>query len=119
MLCILNAAFNYILRFSIFFSSKVNLSSSLGTVPTPGLPGLQNLTAPTGGPGYQSYTPGPPGLHTTSPQDGHPGVATVSPGVTGAPGVSPYGPTGKPGTHSFPSFLPEDLRISMKNRCRS
>uniref|UniRef100_A0A8B9LLU8 SCO-spondin n=1 Tax=Astyanax mexicanus TaxID=7994 RepID=A0A8B9LLU8_ASTMX len=70
---------------------------SLGTIPTPGLPGVQNYTASTGGPGFQDFTSGPPGLRTKSPQDGRPGVATVSAAVTGAPGTGPQGPTGEPG----------------------
>lgn len=72
------------------------LSLSLGTVPTPGLPGLQNYTVTPESPGYRNYTSGSPGVHTKTPQDGRPGVASVSPISTDGPG--PQGPTGLPGT---------------------
>ncbi|KAI4898140.1 hypothetical protein NFI96_015403, partial [Prochilodus magdalenae] len=88
-----------------------------GTVPTPGLPGLQNRTASTGSPGYQDQTPGPPGLHTKSPQDGRPGVATVSPIVTGVPEVGPQGPTRKTGLHSYTKLLAEVFLTCMKTLC--
>lgn len=63
---------------------------------TPGSPGLQNRTGPTGSPGHYDHTSGPPGLHTKSPQDGSPGVAPPT-RITTAPPV--VGPTGEPGIH--------------------
>ncbi|XP_037393266.1 SCO-spondin [Pygocentrus nattereri] len=80
-----------------------------GTVPTPGLPGLQNHTASTGSPGYQDYTPGPPGLHTKSPQDGRPGVSTVSPIVPGL----------KDMTTPHDGGLPRVLCVEGQFTCRS
>lgn len=67
---------------SVSFSS----SSSSGTAPTRGSPGLQNQTSAIGGPGfYGDSTTGAPGLHSTRSQGGFPGVA--SPGVTGQTGL--------------------------------
>lgn len=79
-------------------------SSSLGTVPTPGLPGLWNHTVTPGSPGYRNYTSGSPGVHTKTPQDGRPGVASVSPIATSVPGIGPQGPTGQPGIHMYSVF---------------
>ncbi|XP_010767368.1 SCO-spondin, partial [Notothenia coriiceps] len=67
-------------------------SSSSGTAPTKGSPGLQNQTSSSGGPGFHGdSTTGAPGLHTTWSQGGIPGVE--SPGVTTTPS------TGHPGLH--------------------
>ncbi|KAF4095523.1 hypothetical protein G5714_023126 [Onychostoma macrolepis] len=73
----------------------VTPSSEVTTAP-PGVPGLQTLTGPTGGPGHYNYTSGRPGLHTKSPQDGSPGVAPPTHITTAPPAV---GPTGEPGVH--------------------
>ncbi|KAL0156105.1 hypothetical protein M9458_047351, partial [Cirrhinus mrigala] len=73
----------------------VTPSSEVTTV-SPGVPGLQNHTGPTGHPGHYNYTTGRPGLHTKSPQDGSPGVAPPTHITTAPPAV---GPTGEPGVH--------------------
>ncbi len=74
------------LSISAFVYVSFSSSSSSGTAPTRGSPGLQNQTTSTGRPGFHGdSTTGAPGLHTTRSQGGVPGVA--SPGVTGQPGL--------------------------------
>lgn len=81
--------------FSFSPSDELVTPSEVSTA-TPGVPGLQNRTGPTGSPGHHDNTSGPPGLHTKSPQDGSPGVAPPT-RITTAPPV--VGPTGGPGIH--------------------
>ncbi|XP_056594756.1 SCO-spondin [Triplophysa dalaica] len=87
---------------------------------TPGVPGLQNRTGPTGSPGHYDHTSGPPGLHTKSPQDGSPGVAPPT-RITTAPPV--VGPTGVPGLWDTPTppddELPRVLCVEGQFVCRS
>lgn len=78
--------FLFPLSMSAFVCVSFSSSSSSGTAPTRGSPGLQNQTSSTGRPGFHGdSTTGAPGLHTTRSQGGIPGVA--SPGVTGQPGL--------------------------------
>ncbi|XP_073720146.1 SCO-spondin isoform X2 [Misgurnus anguillicaudatus] len=100
----------------------VTPSSAMSTA-SPGVPGLQNRTGPTGSPGHH-VTSGPPGLHTTSPQDGHPGVAPPTHVTTAAPDlISPRGPTGEPGyldmTTPYDDGLPRVLCVEGQFVCRS